>query len=154
VLITTWTSLGDPLLQSPLQQKHHSPPHCAHIHCLVSMNIQKASAKIKRCHFFPPGGLQQHTFASYTLPCQILFCQTAPLRPSVVTLHQNVTEYHWGGSNSTAIPPTSTSDIVSQHNKIGSITFRAALAYGTFWCVSWVSIAAVQVSNLILPTDY
>ena len=35
-------------------------------------------------------------------------------------------EYWWKGSAFTAIP-TSTSDVVGQHNKTGGITFRAAL---------------------------
>ena len=50
--------------------------------------------------------------------------------PSAAICHtqqQIVTEYLWEGSTSSAIPPTSTSDIVGQHNKIGGITFRAAL---------------------------
>jgi len=51
-------------------------------------------------------------------------CQTAPLLPSV-TWQQNVMEYWWEGSTSTAIQPTSTSDVVCQNNKIGGITFRA-----------------------------
>mgnify|MGYP001853016420 CR=1 FL=1 len=36
-------------------------------------------------------------------------------------------EYWWEGSTSTAIPQTFTSDVVGQYNKIGGITFRAAL---------------------------
>jgi len=35
-------------------------------------------------------------------------------------------EHQWKGSTSTAIPPTSISDVVGQNNKIGGITFRAA----------------------------
>ena len=31
------------------------------------------------------------------------------------------------GSASTAIPPTSTSDVVGQHNEVGGTAFRAAL---------------------------
>ena len=58
------------------------------------------------------------------LPCQTPFCQTAPLLPSV-TWQQNVTGYWWKGSTSTAIPPTSTSDIVSQRNKTRGITLGA-----------------------------
>jgi len=34
-------------------------------------------------------------------------------------------KYWWEVSNSTAIPPTFTSEIEGQHNKIGGITFRA-----------------------------
>jgi len=54
------------------------------------------------------------------------FCQTAPLLPSV-THPQNVTECWWKHSASTAIPPTAASDVVSQDNRIGGITFGAAL---------------------------
>jgi len=35
--------------------------------------------------------------------------------------------YWWEGSTSTAIPPTSATDAVGEHNKIGGITFGAAL---------------------------
>ena len=57
------------------------------------------------------------------------FCQTAPLLLSV-TQQQNVMEYWWEGLISTAIPPTSASDVVGQHNKVGDITFGAALVEG------------------------
>ena len=43
-----------------------------------------------------------------------------------VAWQQTVTEYRQKGSAFTAIPPTSTSDSVDQHNKIGSVNFRAA----------------------------
>jgi len=36
-------------------------------------------------------------------------------------------EYWQEASTSTALPPTSAFDNVGQHNKIGGITFRAAL---------------------------
>ena len=55
------------------------------------------------------------------MPCQTSFCQTAPLLPSV-TQQQDVREYWWEDSTSTAIPPTATSDIVDQHSKVGVIT--------------------------------
>jgi len=54
------------------------------------------------------------------------FCQIPPLLPSV-TQQQNVMEYLWEGSISTAMPPTFASDIMGQHNKIGGIIFRAVL---------------------------
>ena len=47
--------------------------HCAHIHWLVSINIQKVSMDA----VFPQGGIQWHTFVSYALPYQTAFCQTA-----------------------------------------------------------------------------
>lgn len=75
--------------------------------------------------FFPCRGIQQQPFASYVLPCQTSFCQTAPLLPSV-TWQWNVMWYWWDNSTSTAIPATSTSNVVGKHDKIGSITFRVA----------------------------
>ena len=58
------------------------------------------------------------------------FCQTAPLLPSVT--QQHVTEYWWEGSATTAILPTSTSNITGQHHKTGGITFGAALIYDVY----------------------
>jgi len=54
------------------------------------------------------------------------FYQTISLLPSV-TRQQNVIEYWWEGSIFSAIPPASTSDSAGQQNKIGGITFGAAL---------------------------
>ena len=103
-------------------EMHHPPTHCAYIHCLVSINVQQLFRNANKCHFFPHGGIQWHTFASCTLPCQMSSCQSAPLLPSV-TQQQNVREYWQDGSASTG---TSTSDVVGWHNKKGGITFRAA----------------------------
>ena len=64
--------------------------------------------------------------ASYTVPCQMPFCQTATLLPSVLQ-QQNVMEYWWEGSASAAIPPASASVIRDQCNEIGGITFGEAL---------------------------
>jgi len=75
--------------------------------------------------FFPHGGINLHTFASYVPPCQRPICQTAPLLP-LVTQKENVMEYWWEGAVSTVIPPPSTSETVSQL-KIGGITFTAAV---------------------------
>jgi len=46
----------------------------------------------------------------------MLFCQTAPLLPSVIQ-QQNVMEYWWEDATSAALP-TSTSDFVEQNNKL------------------------------------
>ena len=61
--------------------------------------------------FFLHGEIQFHIFASYALPCQTPFRQTAPLLPSV-TQQQNLTECWLDGSAPTAIPPTSASDVM------------------------------------------
>ena len=50
----------------------------------------------------------------------------APLLPGV-SWQQNVTEYWWEGSASTAIPPMSASDIMGPCNEIEGINFGAAL---------------------------
>ena len=94
----------------------------------------KCSASVDECQlcaiFFLHESIQWHTFASYTLPCQSPLCQTAPLLPFATPL-QNVTEYWQKGSASIAIPPTSTSDVASQHNK-ENINFSAALVHSSF----------------------
>ena len=33
-------------------EKHHPSSHCAHIHCLVSINIQQALMNVNRCYLF------------------------------------------------------------------------------------------------------
>jgi len=123
VLKRICTSGGDPL--SPVLK------HTTH-HLTVLFGLHQHSASVDECHclwFFPQGGIQRHTFASYTLPHQMPFCQTVSLLLSV-TWQQNLTEYWWEGSTSTAIPPTSTSDTVGQCHKIEGITFRAAHIQG------------------------
>ena len=96
---------------------------------LVSINIQQSSVNVNSLlQSFLHEGIQWHNFASCTLPCQMSFYQRAPLLPSV-TWQQNVTEYWWEPSTSPTIPPTSNSDIVAQHNKVGGITFRANLLF-------------------------
>ena len=87
------------------------------------------SASTNECQwvqFFPHGEIHWHAFASSTLPNQTPLRQTAPLLPSV-TQQPRVTEYWREGSTSTAIPPIFASDIMGQHHKIGSVTFRASL---------------------------
>ena len=107
--------------------------------------LYKRSASINECQwvpFFPHGGIQWHTLTSYTFPCQMPFCQTAPLLPSV-TRQQHVMECWWQGSASTAIPPTSTSDIGSKHHKIGGITFGTALIYAAMHAWTWSYICDI-----------
>ena len=97
---------------------YHPPPHCAHIHCLVFTDIQQASMNANGCHFFT---------RSYSIP-HLCFIRTSMSDTTVlpsVTWQQNVKEYCWEGSTSTAMPPTSTSDIVGQYYVIGNINFRA-----------------------------
>ena len=99
--------------------------------------VHKRSARVDECQWVPfslHGGIQWHTSASYALPCQIPFCQTAFLLPSV-TRQQHVTGYWQEGSTSTAVPPTSTSDVTGQQNIMGGIISGAALASHLKWIV-------------------
>ena len=89
----------------------------------------KDSASVNECQwgtFFPHEEIQLNMFASYALPCQMSFCQTTPLLPSIAW-QQNKRENWREVSLSTAIPPTSASDVVSQHREMEGITFGAAL---------------------------
>ena len=98
---------------------------------LEDVGLHKHSASGDECQsaiFFLHGGIQLLTFASYTLLSQMPFCRPALLLPSV-TQQQNVLGYWQEGSTSAATPPTSTSDIMGQHNKTGGITFGAALIF-------------------------
>ena len=105
---------------------HHcwNTPPTASLCSRPLVGLHKCSTSIDECQwvpfFFSHGGIQWHTFASYALPCQMPSCQTAPLLPSVIQL-QHVTGYWWEGSTSTAIPPASASDVVSQYHKTGGI---------------------------------
>ena len=88
--------------------------------------LHKCSVSIEEHRFLPHGGIKFCPSAPYALPHQAPFSQTAPPLLTV-TQHQHMMEYWWEGSASTVVPPTSTSDVMGQHNKIECITFRAAL---------------------------
>ena len=119
-------------------ETRHPPPHCANIHCLVSVNVQQVSMNVIGYNFFRMEEFN-YTFASYALACQMPFYQTAPLLSSVAW-QQNLTEYWREGPTSAAISPTSASDVVDQRNKIGVINFRVTIIY--------VSKGRVWVRNL------
>ena len=104
-----------------------TPSLCSH----VLLGLHKRSASIDECQWvqlFPHKGIQFYTFVSKALSCQIPFCHTAPLLTFCCCVTEG-TGYWWEGSNSTAVPPTSTPNTGGQHWKIGSVTFRAALVY-------------------------
>lgn len=125
---------------------HNLPPHYAHIHTLVPINVHQALMNVSEYKFFPCGGIQWDSFVSSTHPCQMAFCHTVPLLLSF-TWQQNVAEYWWESLVSIAVPPPWASAIVGQHKSIGSITFRAAL----------VESKQIKCTNLIeislLPTS-
>ena len=55
--------------------------------------------------------------------------------PAAICYTTNLMEHWQEGSASTAMPSTSTSDMVGQHNETGGIIFRSTLIHGTF-CLS------------------
>jgi len=97
--------------------------------------------------FFLHEEIKFHALTSYALSCQMLFCQTAPL-PSV-TQQQLIMEYWWEGSVSTAILPTSASNIMGQHNKIGGITFGAAFVVPILVRVKKAHIFVVMAASFV-----
>jgi len=104
-------------------ETHHPPPLCAHIHCLVSINVQEVAMNVSGCHFF-----YMEEFSSTPLLQHTSMSDTPFVRLSPVTQKQNITEYWWKGSTSIATSPASISDIMGQHNKIGGlILFTTAL---------------------------
>ena len=97
----------------------NAPPTspCAHIHCLVSINLQRALINVNGHHFFlveelsctsllHPHFCVRHHFVRLLLCCHLSHSQVQPLL---------------------TIPPPSASDVLGQHHKTGGITFRAAL---------------------------
>ena len=119
-----------PTVTVPTAETHHPPLHCAHIHCSVSISVRQASMNVSGCHFFLHFRIQFHTFASYTLPFQM------PWRQSWMTWCPSAAICHTATKcnrilvrrfNLHCRPPPSASDIVGQQNKIGGITFGAAL---------------------------
>ena len=80
---------------------------------------------VNRCHFFPRGGIQFHTLSSPTLPLSDVILSDCP-SAAICHTPQNVMGCWQKGSTSTAISPTSTSDIVGQCDNIRGITLRTA----------------------------
>jgi len=56
-------------------------------------------------------------------------------------------EYWWEGSTSTAISPTSASGIVGQHNKIGGITFGAAIVFRSHSAANYMHVLCEQLAS-------
>jgi len=106
-------------------ETHHPPAHCAHIHCLVSLNVQQALMDVNGCHFFHMGEfrdaplLHLHFHVSHHSVRLPLCCHLS---------HGNKMEQYVGGKVQPLLPytpPTFASEVVGQHNKIGSFTLRA-----------------------------
>ena len=116
---------------------HHPPPHCAHISYLVSISVQQVSINVTGCRFF----FHMEEFNDTSLLHTHLHVRHHSVRLLPSVQQQNETKCCQEASVSTAIPPAYTSDTAGQQNKIGVITFVAALAYGkksTLVC-EWLS---------------
>ena len=125
MLMKICTSGSDPL--SPLL-KHHPLLHCAHIQCLVSINIHQALINLSGCNFFCMEEFNSTPLLHTHFHVRRRFVRL-PLCCPFDTQQQTVMKYRGEGSASTAIPPTSTSDIVGQDIKVGDITSGAALIF-------------------------
>lgn len=110
--------------------------HCAHIHCLVSINFQQASIHVNRGRIFH---MEEFSDTSLIHTHFHVRRHSASLLPSV-SQQQNITENCWEVSASPATPPTSTSDTVGHHNKIEGITFRAVLVYTHVYIYTYTNI--------------
>jgi hypothetical protein len=58
-------------------------PSCGRYSALTTVALLGNIRVIDGIDFFPHGGTQRHTSASYALPCHTTFCQSAPLLLSV-----------------------------------------------------------------------
>ena len=97
-----------PTVSVTTAEMHHSPPHCARIHCLVSRD----NRWMWKGAIFSQREIQWHAFALYTFPGQTSFCQTAPLLPPI-TQRQNAMGYWQEDSTYVSILPTSASATVA-----------------------------------------
>ena len=127
------------------------------------VGLQEPSASIHECQwvpfFFPQGGIRSLIFASISTSMSDAILSECP-SAAICHMAPNVGE----GSTSAAIPPTSASDSVGQHNKIGGITFRAALIHvhdihpQTRPCTSYSGTAiptmAVKVKIALMELQY
>lgn len=98
--------------------------------------IHKRWVNITECQWeqlFLHRGIHWYICDLYALPCSTWLYQTASLLP-YVTWQPNILEYWWEGTTSTAVQPTSDTDIVGHHDRIGGIAFAAILIYSKMCC--------------------
>lgn len=122
-------------------EMQHPPCHCAKICCLVSINIQQVLMNVNGCNVYYmvefSGTPLLHVYFYVTLPlCCHLFHG----------LKKKKKEYWHESSTSMSIPLISASDVVRQHNKIGSSLLSNVVVglWSSFlWTVS--SILSLQM---------
>jgi len=83
-------------------ETHYSPPHCAHIHCLVSIHLQQVSVIVNVCHF----SAWVNSVTQFCFICTFMSNTIWAGCPSDASCH-----------TATATPPLSASDIVGPCNK-------------------------------------
>jgi len=109
---------------SPLL-KHSA--HCAHIQCLVSINVQQASRNIHGCHYFC---LEEFSDTPSLYTHFHVRCYFVRVPLCCHLSHGNKTEQNVGGK---VHPPLLHHHhlplILWANSKVGGITFRAALVY-------------------------
>jgi len=77
-LATSCTSRGDALLLSPQRNPPPPQPHCAHIHWLISINVQQVSVVVSECHFF-----HMMEFSG-----TLFFFKHTPMSEAILSCHQ------------------------------------------------------------------
>jgi len=121
MLTKIFTSQGDPLLLlSLLKLTIH------HLNALSAVQFPSAFTKHQRMSMCTIFSARRNSVTS-SLHMHFHVRRHFVRLPSV-KWQQNVMEYWWEDSTSTAIPPSSASDIMSYCNKTEDSTFRAALA--------------------------
>ena len=104
-------------------EMHHPSPHCAHIHCLVSRNIQQVLRNVNVCNFFNVEELNDTSL----LHLHFHVRQHSVRLSLCCHLAKTCNRILVGRLTSTALPSPPTSDVVGQYNQMEGITFRAVL---------------------------
>ena len=117
-------------------ETYHPLPHCVHIHCLVSRNIQKAPKNASGCHLFLKEEFSGAVFLRTHFHVRHHFVR---LHSAAICHTATKLTVLAGRSKFPAVPPTSTSDFTGQHNQIGDIACRAALVYKQIYWVLYCS---------------
>ena len=114
-------------------ETQHPLPHCAHIHCLVSTNIQQAQFNISRCHFF-----LTEEFSSTPLlhtPSHVRHhlsdCPSAAICHTVTTCNG----IRAGKFSHYCHTTDMCSGVMGHHHKTGGISFGAAFIFS--FCEKW-----------------
>ena len=101
---------------------HHSLPHCAHIHCLVSINILQVPMNVSEDDFFH---LEEFSDTPLILSMSDAIWSDCP---SAAIYHRatKCNSILVGSVTLTAIPPPSASVVISQYDKNRRHYFRSS----------------------------